>query len=99
MNILAATSREEAKDEVYNVAVGDRTSLNNLFQLLKDTLNQNQVHVSSKPIYREFRAGDVRHSQADISKARDMLGYQPFFNISQGINEAMPWYISMLENK
>jgi UDP-N-acetylglucosamine 4-epimerase len=90
MNILAATAGEEAKDEVYNVAVGDRTTLNDLFSSIKEALISNGIDVKIKPTYRDFRVGDVRHSQADISKAKQGLGYQPEFVIAQGIDKAMP---------
>ncbi|MCY9804060.1 SDR family oxidoreductase [Vibrio scophthalmi] len=96
MNILAATASDEAKDEVYNVAVGDRTTLNTLFDSLRATLGENSVVYTQEPTYRDFRAGDVRHSQADISKANKNLGYQPQFNIQQGIQKAMPWYIKFI---
>ncbi|ELA3111432.1 NAD-dependent epimerase/dehydratase family protein [Vibrio vulnificus] len=92
MNLLAATAEEEAKDEVYNVAVGDRTTLNDLFYAIKSALNENYVAVKGDPIYRDFRAGDVRHSQADIKKANIILGYVPKYNIKQGISEATIWY-------
>ena len=93
MNILAATASEEAKNEVYNVAVGDRTTLNDLFHALQSALAENGKPYASKPVYRDFRAGDVRHSQADISKASTKLGYAPEFRIMDGIAKAMPWYI------
>lgn len=96
MNILAATASDEAKDEVYNVAVGDRTTLNTLFDSLRATLGENSVVYTQEPTYRDFRAGDVKHSQADISKAKKNLGYQPQFNIQQGIQKAMPWYIKFI---
>jgi UDP-N-acetylglucosamine 4-epimerase len=96
MNILAATAGEEAKDEVYNVAVGDRTTLNDLFSSIKEALISNGIDVKIKPTYRDFRVGDVRHSQADISKAKQGLGYQPEFVIAQGIDKAMPWYVKFL---
>ena len=92
-NLLAATVEDEAKNEVYNVAVGGRTSLNQLFAALQSCLLVNRITYARRPQYREFRAGDVRHSQADISKARRLLGYQPAFEISAGISQAMPWYI------
>ena len=94
MNLLAATAQDEAKDEVYNVAVGDRTTLNDLFYAIKNALNENGVEVSAEPIYREFRAGDVRHSQADINKAGLRIGYVPMFKISSGISKAINWYIN-----
>lgn len=92
-NILAATATEEAKNQVYNVAVGGRTTLNTLFSALKEHLGANGVSYTQEPVYRDFRAGDVRHSQADISKIQNALGYAPQFDIIQGIAKAMPWYI------
>ena len=94
-NILAATTQnEEAKNQVYNVAVGDRTTLNDLFNAIKGALNENYVTYTKEPVYRDFRAGDVRHSQASVEKIKKLLGYEPKFVISQGINKAMPWYIN-----
>ena len=81
MNILAAQSDVSARDQVYNVAVGDRTTLNQLFTALKNALNENGVSYNKEPVYKDFRAGDVRHSQADITKAKTRLGYEPLFNI------------------
>ena len=95
-NILAATANDEAKNQVYNVAVGDRTTLNDLFNALQAALNENDVTYNKKPVYREFRAGDVRHSQASIAKIEQFLDYEPEFNINQGINIAMPWYIKFV---
>ena len=96
MNILAATADDEAKDQVYNVAVGDRTTLNDLYSSIAEALNANGVNCDASPTYREFRAGDVRHSQADISKAQKALGYKPQYRILDGIAKAMPWYIEFL---
>jgi len=96
MNILAATAPDDTKDEVYNVAVGDRTTLNDLFGSIKTALIKNDINVSMEPTYRDFRAGDVRHSQADISKAKNALGYSPEFRIAEGIGKAMPWYVKFL---
>lgn len=92
MNILAATATDEAKDQVYNVAVGDRTTLNELYKAIKIALKENGIDIDLEPIYRDFRAGDVRHSQADINKAKHNLGYDPQFRILDGISKAMPWY-------
>ena len=97
-NILAATADNDAKNQVYNVAVGDRTTLNTLFTALKDNLSINGVDYSQAPIYRDFREGDVRHSQADISKIKSALGYDPQFDVVQGIKKAMPWYVTFLQN-
>lgn len=93
-NILAAMiQNQDATNQVYNVAVGDRTTLNELFNAIKSALADNGVTYKQEPTYRDFRPGDVRHSQADVSKANRLLGYEPKFNISQGIDEAMAWYI------
>jgi UDP-N-acetylglucosamine 4-epimerase len=92
INILASTAQDEAKNQVYNVALGDRTTLNTLFDALKIALKECGVEFDKGPNYRDFRAGDVRHSQADISKAQELLGYDPQFRIYDGIGKAMPWY-------
>lgn len=97
-NLLAATTdNSDAVNQVYNIAVDGRTSLNRLFELLRDRLGQERPHLSkTSPAYRDFRPGDVRHSQADISKAQRLLGYLPTHRIEQGIDVAMPWYIRHL---
>lgn len=97
-NILAATTQnDEAKNQVYNVAVGDRTTLNDLFNAIKAALNENDVIYEKKPVYREFRAGDVRHSQASINKIQSLLSYEPTKKINQGIELAMGWYVNTLK--
>jgi UDP-N-acetylglucosamine 4-epimerase len=98
MNLLAATTyNDEATDQVYNVALNDRTSLNQLYQMMEERLIQRtQGLEKKKPIYQDFRAGDVRHSQANIVKAQTLLGYQPKYYISQGMDEAMDWYANAL---
>lgn len=94
-NILAATTQnDEAKNQVYNVAVGDRTTLNDLFNAIKNALNENEITYIKKPIYRDFRKGDVRHSQASIKKIENLLGYEAKYNIDEGIDLAMNWYSS-----
>ncbi|MWJ28494.1 Vi polysaccharide biosynthesis UDP-N-acetylglucosaminuronic acid C-4 epimerase TviC [Halomonas sp. ZH2S] len=92
-NLLAATATDEAQGEVYNVAVNARTSLNQLFDAIQAALAEQGVSYSQTPTYRDFRPGDVRHSQADIGKARKLLGYAPTYTIQDGIHEAMPWYV------
>ena len=96
MNILAATSTDDCKNEVYNVAVGGRTTLNQLHSIIRAALSNNNITVNLEPVYQDFRSGDVRHSQADIGKAKHKLGYAPEFDIHAGINKAMPWYKSFL---
>lgn len=96
-NILAATTQnDEAKNQVYNVAVGDRTTLNDLFNAIKIALAENSVNYTKDAVYRDFRAGDVRHSQASILKITRELGYAPTHRIDQGIECAMEWYIKDL---
>jgi UDP-N-acetylglucosamine 4-epimerase len=92
-NILAALAVDEGTNQVYNVAVNARTSLNVLHKNLVSTLAENGVPYEMAPSYRDFRAGDVRHSQADISKAQRLLGYQPTHTLIQGLQAAMPWYL------
>lgn len=92
-NILAAVAKDEAKNQVYNVAVGDRTTLNDLYKAIKAALKENDISCEKEPVYREFRAGDVRHSQADVTKIKTLLGYDPKFRISEGIVLAVNWYL------
>lgn len=97
MNLLAATSSDPAAvNQIYNVAVSGRTTLNQLFEALRKGLQENGVVYSKGPVYRDFRPGDVRHSQADISKAQSLLGYAPAYDVTRGISKAMPWYIQFL---
>jgi UDP-N-acetylglucosamine 4-epimerase len=91
-------------NQVYNVAVGDRTTLKELFYLLRDNLALQPLIASEvrqfisarEPEYREFRSGDVQHSQADISKARTRLGYEPKYNINSGIQITTSWYATLM---
>jgi UDP-N-acetylglucosamine/UDP-N-acetylgalactosamine 4-epimerase len=92
-NLRAALAGDEAQNHVYNVAVGERTSLNQLFGLLRDGLARHQVHYGKEPVHGDFRRGDVLHSEADISKARERLGYAPTHRLSDGIAQALPWYL------
>jgi len=98
INLLAATTdNDKAVDQVYNVALNDRTSLNTLYQMIEERLIQRTQGLEKKrPIYRDFRAGDVRHSLADISKAQQLLNYQPKYKIDKGLDESMDWYVQDL---
>lgn len=95
-NLLAATCENpDATNQVYNVALNDRTSLNHLFEMLRGILSEKTPGLAGfKPHYAEFRSGDVRHSQADISKAMRLLNYAPTHNLEEGIRVAMPWYVA-----
>lgn len=97
-NILAAVAQGEAAGQVYNVACNVRTSLNELKDILYSALKAHDDDVNTPEVeYRDFRAGDVRHSQADISKAASLLGFEPSHQIKQGIDQAMPWYLESLK--
>ncbi len=98
MNLLAATTdNDKATDQVYNVALNDRTSLNKLYQMIEERLIQRTQGLERKnPIFRDFRVGDVRHSQANIDKAIELLKYQPKYKIEKGMDEAMDWYVKSL---
>ncbi|MBU1171815.1 MAG: Vi polysaccharide biosynthesis UDP-N-acetylglucosaminuronic acid C-4 epimerase TviC [Proteobacteria bacterium] len=100
MNLLSATTdNPDAVNQVYNVAVGDRTSLNTLFdEIQKRLLTRVPSLTKVSPVFRDFRPGDVRHSQADISKARRLIGYQPSHTISDGLEEAMDWYVGFFNH-
>ncbi|MEW6293399.1 MAG: SDR family oxidoreductase [Pseudomonadota bacterium] len=98
VNLLAATTgNPDATNQVYNVAVGDRTTLNDLCAFLVRNLVERYPHLRDfKPVHRDFRAGDVRHSLADIGKAQRLLGYAPSHRIDAGLRESMAWYIENL---
>ena len=98
INLLAATTdNNDATDQIYNVALNDRTSLNKLYKMIEDRLIERTEGLKKKePIYRDYREGDVRHSQANIDKAKKLLGYDPKHLISNGMDEAIDWYISSL---
>ncbi|MEP6897634.1 MAG: SDR family oxidoreductase [Rhodanobacter sp.] len=95
-NLLAALAADEHKDLVYNVAVGQRTSLNELFDSLVAQLAAGGRSYASRPVYRDFRVGDVLHSLADIGRANSRLGYVPTHTLQLGLHEAMPWYLEFI---
>ena len=97
-NLLAATSlHADAANKVYNIAVGQRTSLNELYRLIRSELLRRMPQLQiAEPRYQAFRAGDVRHSIANIDKAKSMLGYTPTHTIADGIGESTEWYLGAL---
>ena len=105
MNVLAGlTDNPEAFGEAFNVAVGGRNTLNELFGIIKDQLNKKTKNyglniINKDPIYRDFRPGDIRHSNADISKAKKIVGYAPTHAIDEGMEEAIEWYIENIGEK
>ena len=95
--LCACTDNANAINQVYNVAVGGRTSLNQLLEMMRQVLLPKFPHLQGfAPVYRDFRAGDVRHSQADISKSQRLLDYCPSHTIQQGLAEAIDWYVASL---
>lgn len=100
-NLLAATVEDgNATNKVYNIAVGERATLNQLFEMLRLRLLPRFPHLAeAKARYRDFRSGDVRHSHADISKARALLGYEPAYRLQDGLDEALDWYVRNAEEQ
>lgn len=96
INLLAAmTDNPEAVNNVYNVAVNSRTALNELFEMLRKCLENRFPHLHDyRPVYRDFRKGDIKHSQADVTRARQLLGYKPAYSIAEGLDQALGWYIA-----
>ena len=97
VNLLAATAADEDKDQIYNVACNARTSLKQLFDGIAGELAKLNVRYDKAPDHRDFRPGDVRHSQADIEKAARRLGYSPTHRVTEGLAVAMPWYRNQLQ--
>ena len=94
-NLLAAcTENEEAINRVFNIAYGERTTLNELFELICDNVTRSSPDsAKARPVYRDFRPGDIRHSLADITKARDLLGYEPEYSVGGGLEKTAEWYL------
>jgi len=101
MNILAGTTtNEKAFGQAYNTAAGGRETLNNLYKAISNSLKEKLPELEIKePIYRDFRAGDIRHSNADISKAKELLGYEPTHTLEEGLVESIEWYINDIKGR
>lgn len=96
-NLLASLAGRDAQDHIYNVAFGQRTTLNELFALIRDEVTRHKPRAAAaEPVHRDFRAGDVRHSLADISRARTLLGYAPRYDVREGLTLAGDWYAANL---
>jgi len=93
-NLLAATTvNPDAVNQAYNVAVGERTTLNQLYRFILDGLRRRDATLpDARPVYQDFRAGDVRHSLADVGKAQRLLGYAPTHQLGEGLESALDWY-------
>ncbi|CAA6811707.1 MAG: UDP-glucose 4-epimerase (EC [uncultured Sulfurovum sp.] len=100
-NILAGTTtNQEAFGQAFNTAVGGRETLNNLYSAISKGIKENLPNLEIKaPIYRDFRAGDIRHSNANIDKMQDLLGYEPTHNLESGLKESIAWYIEDIKGK
>ena len=93
-NLLAATtSNPNALNQIYNVAFGGRTSLNDLFNIINTTCSKFGFNYSLEPKYKDFRPGDIKHSNADISKIKKLLNYDPIYDVSKGLSETIRWYV------
>ena len=97
-NLLSGTTaNKDAVHQVYNVAVGDSTTLNELHRHLAELLQRHdESFAAGQPEYRDFRAGDVRYSRADISKITSLVGYRPTHDVHQGLARAIDWYVASL---
>ncbi len=101
-NILSAINVANEEAWVFNVAYGEATSLNELYQLISNYLSDLNIAVQRKPIYRDYRNGDVKHSLADITKAKTFIEYHPTYDIKVGLKQSIKWYVqntSLIENK
>jgi len=100
-NLLAATTTNSAAlNQVYNIAFGERTTLNQLFSFIQQRVHTFLPEIKAiTPTYRDFRPGDVRHSLADISKARTLLGYEPIHSVKDGLDQAAEWYVRRLSGE
>ena len=92
-HLAAVVENEEALNEIYNVAHGERTTLNQLFSLIREMAGEfDEKILSIEPVYGPARAGDIPHSQASIEKAKKLLGYSPTLNVAEGLEEAVKWF-------
>ena len=94
-NLLAATTEEPgALDQAFNVACGERTTLHQLFAFIREEVGRRRPGAADvRPAYREFREGDVRHSHAEIARARELLRYQPEYSVREGLRRTTDWYL------
>ena len=93
-NMLSAlTTNDQASNQIFNVALSDKTSLLELYTMMRAILTENHPHVQHhQPSFLPFRTGDIRHSQADISKAQNLLAYRPTCKVDQGLKKTIAWY-------
>ncbi len=98
-NLLAAMAGDESVNQVYNVAFGQRTTLNELFHMIRTRVAKAFPGCQDvEPVHREFRPGDVRHSLADISRAKKLLNYEPLYSVRQGLDVSAQWYLENLRD-
>ena len=101
MNIISGmTTNKDAFGQSYNTAAGGRETLNNLFKAIKKGIESNIQNLDiPQPIYRDFRAGDIRHSNANIDKAKNIIGYNPTHTLEEGLVESIEWYINDIKGR
>lgn len=92
-NLLAAMAPSASRDHVYNVAAGGRTTLSQLAQMIRQALLRHGIAYALAPLHKDFRPGDIRHSHADLERARQLLGYQPTHSVEQGLAQTVAWYL------
>jgi UDP-N-acetylglucosamine 4-epimerase len=96
-HLAAIATTKDAINQVYNVAHGERTTLNQLFNIIKEIAGRFDAEILKiNPVYGPARAGDIPHSHASIEKAKKLLGYCPVKNVAEGLNEAVDWYLKHL---
>lgn len=98
-NLRAALIGKNAGHRVYNVALGGRATLNDVFHAIRDGLNMMDCHCDQSPNYADFRAGDVRHSQADVSNIVDDIGFVPQISLAEGMKQTIAWYLEQAKPK
>jgi UDP-N-acetylglucosamine 4-epimerase len=95
-NLLAAVAPPASRDHIYNVAAGGRTSLRQLAQLIRQALLDHGVAYELAPLHQGFRPGDIRHSHAELERARQLLGYCPTHTVEQGLALTVAWYLNQI---
>ena len=92
-HLAAVATNQNALNQIYNVAHGERTTLNQLYSRIRELAGRyDQEILAIEPVYGPTRGGDIAHSLASIKKASDLLGYSPVLNVAQGLEESVKWF-------
>lgn len=94
-NIISAMSCKDIEQDVFNIAYGDNTSLNQLFGIIKEELLSRNINYTHEPIYREFRKGDVKESLANLAKSKNLIGYEGIASLKQGMKKTVEYYLNI----